>query len=173
MTAIRWLFCILGLYLTASSCAYAQTPSPYDPFTQPVTSLRCEAAPADPTDGTRAAIELQFDEGDELLDGRSIEVGYDALGSPVSLVILASRVLSPGHVITEVLAVRFGARGTAAGFRVRRGINGSDSRDSMGRKPLPVAVDEKELLTPAEITKAKELAAWLWTRRCDKRPVAE
>jgi hypothetical protein len=166
----RTIFAVAGLLfgLTAKQLK-AQADGSSDPLAPPRAKLLCHNLAHSPADtGIAYATALRFEEANDLADSRTIDAAYDSSGTPVYLSVLANRVGSSGEAVTSALVARFGAGGSAAGFRMRTSLK-SDSTASTPKGPgLDSRAKAIEPMSIAETSQARALALRLWSHRCPR-----
>jgi hypothetical protein len=148
LTTVSWLVLLFGLAAPASVDAQTEKK---DLFSRPSVALSCEASKTDSTDEIPGLLEFEFDE--DTVDGRTITAGYRPDGTPQRLMVVSSHVASSGKLAMEIAGVGFNLNVPSVGFHAWKNSDGSS----------PTQPDE---LTPDQIAKAKELAVWLWSKRC-------
>ena len=142
-----WVFA-----LAAPLCIRGQTLEKKDLFSRPTTALICESAKSDSTEVGVGLLEFQFDE--DTPEGRTITVGYQADGTPRTLLVVASHLASSGKLTMEMAGVGFNRTVPNVGFHAWKDPDSTS------------IVPQREDLTPDQIAKARELAVWLWAKRC-------
>ncbi len=157
----------LFLVLLWSALGGAQTNSGSDPLSLPGAVIMCRAMRPTPADS--ASFVYQYIDPRGGLDQRTSVVAFDSLGKPVYIAISDPGSDSTTDRLVDQLAVRFSP--FAAGERVILSVRreppptlGGDSGSASGKKPDPDI--RKLVLTDPELTRARSLADWFWTRRC-------
>jgi hypothetical protein len=122
----------------------------YNVFAIPSSALICRrtdlprSAPAD-------LLGLEFEDGRSTPNARLMRGAWNA-GNPVFLVVTGMENTPTGAPAAHVLSVSFPEGKPATGFRVLH----PEDRNNTATEPL----------TAAEVARARELAVWLWGRRC-------
>lgn len=166
---LYWLVSTVLAFVCAGPVS-GQTRQGFNPLAVPASSLRCVVLPRAATDSAKSySTGLHFEEGDDLVDDRTIEAFYDSLGTPVVLVLFARERSHSDIPVTHALSFRFGSGGVAVGFR----LLDPPIVDSIGR-PLnanQLATGQQRLVPlPIDMTtEARFLADWLWAHRCGRR----
>jgi hypothetical protein len=140
-----------ALCFVVSGSAHAQSIRVEDAFALPSIQLQCEV-PA--PDGTVAPGQIALKFSGDTLGGRSIEARYDSTGAMRGLNVSVTRWIT-STLSTETFIAGSNADGKLVGIHMWL-----DPKTG----PPAQTVD----LTPDQITLAKQLATWLWSRRCDK-----
>lgn len=158
----RRILAITTCFGVVWSQANAQETAAQDPLALPTQIMMCRSLPTTPADSGASA--LQFVDGaDPLSSGRRIGVAYDSLGAPRFLLVLAPHGNMSGGGYVRAVAVRFGqpeegysgVLGEAASLPDNGQFGSTDLR-------------QRIRLTEAEVSQARELARWLWARRCGR-----
>lgn len=162
----RLLVAAVALATVGTGEAAAQTSQPFDAFRLPGSGLECNVRAPSTDDPHPSSFLLEFSEGEELIDERLIDVGYDSTGAPLWLMMLADESLGSGtgdgkeeagwRVMMHGYFVRFGPGASVAGFH-KPGLRTRDPRP---------AVAGGTALSPEAIARARSLASWLWHNRC-------
>jgi hypothetical protein len=143
--------------LTNAGCASSPRARPtepvrFDPLYLPGATLLCRPKPVPFT--TLPVVVFEFEDGELMVSDRLINAAYDSLGGPRLLVMTATESAPDGSPIMHALSVSYPDDSPATGFRA----------------VSPPGVDEsavpREVLSPAMITKSRDLMVWLWNHRC-------
>lgn len=146
----------VGLH-AAVAPARAQAADTLDVLAPPRPVMMCQSLPPTPEDS--AAVVLQFLDGVERPLPRKSLVAFDSAGTPLYATIIAAQSTPDGGHTVHGVGVRFfGA--DRGGTRV---IASRGPRDSVATRADSVS------LTDAEVARARELAVWLWNRRCGRQ----
>jgi hypothetical protein len=154
---------LLGLALvTNAGCASAQPVKPidpvrFDPLHLPGAKFMCRPRPL-PETAPPKFIHFEFEDGELMINDRFIAAVYDPLGGPRLLIVNAAEEVKDGPPVAHVFSVAFPDDSPAIGFHL----------------VAPPGVDDRtvprEALSPAMITKSRDLMTWLWNHRCGKIP---
>jgi hypothetical protein len=110
---------------------------------------------------------MEFELGDvRSPEERSLRVAWDRTGRPLSLIAMVTFASPERGIIFHGISARFGRGGDAVGVHARHAQ--PIAAQPQGGSPGNNAAITKTLesLTAAEQREARELAAWLWTKRC-------
>lgn len=160
---------LLALLLLPAPLAAQATGATPRPLSVPAAELRCRVVPLSAEDSTRgAAVQLEFEMGDvRSPEERSLRVSYDRRGRPVSLIAMVTYASRERGIVFHGISARFGRGGDAAGVHARHAQTIADTAAAPGSPPATGAMTKTlEALTPQEQREARELAAFLWTKRC-------
>ena len=144
-------FVAVAILLLGSGLASAQSTRSEGAFSIPAIQLQCEVQAPDGSFPPEL-IALKFT-GDTL-DGRSIEARYDSTGT-IRLINVSVTKWTMSVLSTETFIAGMNAEGRLVGIHMWLDPNTG---------PPVKRVD----LTEDQITLAKQLATWLWSKRCDK-----
>ena len=122
---------------------------PFEPFGIPKGEFRCR--PKELHTPRRDLLGFQFEDGVLMVNDRLISAVYDSLGRPVLEVTTATQLSPDGRPTMRVFSVSFPIDSAAHGFRVLH-----PETDDRATEPL----------SAESISKARELALWLWRHRC-------
>ena len=133
-----------------------------DAFAKPTGMILCVGARPEPADSAS----IVYDVSDEApgVDARETRVGYDSLGTPVFLSILATTQRADS-AYAEAYIVRF-TRPEAAVYTIGAGPLSSPVS---GRERVPLESEFKMVksrMTELDLTRARDFAKEFWTRRC-------
>lgn len=134
----------------------------FNPLAPSVGLLSCQSLP--PTDADSASVVLHVTDSSSVVPMRESVIAYDSVGTPLFMTVSARE--KTGDDRKHALVIRFEP--------VRRGARmliGADGEPDSTFRPDPTvsAPDLPPGATPlmtSEIIRARDLAVWVWARRC-------
>lgn len=167
MMTARVFWCVAFFSLASPAWVPAQSTTGLDPFRVLSSTSSCQSRQGSADDPGPSATVLQFSEGEELVDERILEAGYDRTGRPLWLMMLADQSVGAAaagagsgrawSVVMHGYFVSFTPDGAAHGFH-KPGLRERD--------PRPVAAGVGRPLSAEATASARVLTLWLWKHRC-------
>ena len=164
-SAASFIWAVAGWLFLAPIHLAAQSVPPFDAFSFPGKEATCESGPATGEDAPSTNTVVVFVEGEETVDGRLVEGGFDSAGAPVWLRVRAYQLLESDlttrswRSIPHAYFIRFEAGGRVQGFHVP-GLIGPIERPIAASRGRPISIEVG--------AKARRLAEWVWEHRCGR-----
>lgn len=164
-SAASFVWAIAGCLLLAPIQLAAQSVRRFDAFRFPGKDATCESGPATVEDVPSTNTVVVFVEGEETVDGRLVEAGFNSAGAPVWLKVRAYQLLESDSTtrswrsIPHAYFIRFEADGKVQGFHVP-GLIGPIERPIAASRGRPISIEVG--------ARARRLAEWVWENRCGR-----
>lgn len=169
-TGAPLLALLLGILLPVAARAQQPADSTPRPLGVPTAEMRCRAIPVSAEDSTRGATnQYEFEIGDvRAAEERDLRASFDPQGRPVALIAMVTFASPARGIVFHGISARFGRGGDAIGVHARQAQSlATAAQPQPGAPPGGSTTKTLEALTPEEQREARELAAFLWTKRCN------